>query len=236
MTIKQYLNVVVDQETKGILTRCSTPSVANAVARGIPNSSMMIIEFPFMKHEIVDYQTNINLNYKLLRKLYPQHSDVIPLDSESNVFEVVDETPSGKPFDISPMEASPAWIEQRKIANFKSFAFNDLENRCDRYLARIATFSHDELFYQYLAKELEQVDVDANYYPVGISEWAEINDVSNFAAYQELNMNYQSNGIILMRIHAIWNRYQDLINSISTYEELWKLVYQVETELRFGKR
>lgn len=89
------------------------------------------------------------------------------------------------------------------------------------------------MFYQYLGKQLSQVN--GSYYPPSIVEWAEINDLPLEDAYQELKMSYESAGIIIMRINAVWRKYVNLINSITEEEyNASDITAQFEAALRFG--
>jgi len=230
--LKQYLFLVVDQETKGILARCSSANVANAVSQGITNSSPMTIYFQFANHNINKYQDDTTLNYKLQRA----YVDEIGMDSETNVAEPVKVDRITESFIVSEFVPPEGWISKREIANFRSKRFRDLENICDRYISRVKTFCGDELLYQYLGKELDKVS--DNYYPASIIEWADLAELTVDEAYQELRMNYESVGITLMRIHALWRKYVFKVNALNAEEEFLNLgiIKSFDTELKFGAR
>ncbi len=228
--IKLYLFLVVDQETKGILTKCSSMAAAIAVSKGILNSSPMLVRYPYLNHNINQYHTDIQINYKLVR---PSNS-LSNMPSEVNVYETVDNINSNRLFELISIDATDAWLEKRKLANFRSEKIEYLETTCERYMSRIKNFTGDELFFQYIGKELELVDVENNQYPGSIIEWAEINSVSNKAAYHELKMMYESMGITIVRVHAIWSKYVDRINKITTQEEYEQLL-NFESDFRFGE-
>jgi len=230
--IKLYLFLVVDQETKGILARCSSANVANAVSQGITNSSPMTIYFQFANHNINKYQDDTTLNYKLQRA----YVDETGMDSETNVAEPVKVDRITESFIVSEFVPPKGWISKREIANFRSKRFRDLENICDRYISRVKTFCGDELFYQYLGKELDKVS--DSYYPASIIEWADLAELTVDNAYQELRMDYESVGITLMRIHAIWRKYVFKVNTLNAEEEFLNLgiIKSFETELKFGAR
>lgn len=233
--LKQYLFLVVDQETKGILTKCSSMNIANIVSKGILNSSPMLVRYPYLNHDIVRYATDITLNYKLVKET---SSFVGNMPSEVNVYESVEKTNSRNVFELVPIDTNEAWLEKRKLANFRSLKLEYLESTCERYMSRVKNFSGDSVFFQYLGAQLNLVDATNNYYPDSIIEWAHINEVSNDAAYYELKMTYDSAGITLFRIHAIWTRYSEKINNISTEEEFnnLNLFSNIETEFKFGKK
>jgi hypothetical protein len=71
-----------------------------------------------------------------------------------------------------------------------------------------------------------------------IIEWGEINNISDIEAYYDLKMQYESAGIAVVRINAVWNKYSEMINSITNkqdFEEL-DIFSRAETEVRFGEK
>lgn len=237
---KEYLFLVIDQETKGVLTRCSSASIANSVSKGILNSSMMTIYFPYFrtKHNIINYQSDISLNYKLVRAHKSEYSNLQMPTSDVEMYEIVEKTNSGRTFDLVEItDVDSEWIEKRKLANQRSEKIRSLEIVCERYMARLKEFSADDMFFQYLKTQLPLVDEEKNQYPYSILEWAEIRNVSPSSAFQELKMKYESVNISIMRIHAIWNKYVDQINSLSLNDLNESLILsKLENELREGKK
>jgi hypothetical protein len=233
--LKQYLFLVVDQETKGILTKCSSMNTANAVSKGILNSSPMLVIYPHLNHNINKYSTDYTLNYKLVRDIVPDDKN---MPSEMCVYDTTPNINSKNVFSLIPISTDPTWLEKRKLANYRSLKMAYLELTCERYMARIKNFAGDELFFQYLGKQLELVDVATNCFPDCIKEWADINEVSDSAAYYELKMIYDSLGITVFRIHAIWSKYVEKINNTYSEEEFDKirLFSNLESEFKFGKK
>ena len=240
--LKQYLFLVVDQETKGILTKCPSANTANVIANGITNCSRMTIHFPWWSgHDISKYTENEKINYKLVRQINFNSGPSGMMDSEINVCEIVNKTKSGKIFDLEPMDSkniTDSWLEKRKLANFRSEKIAGFEVFCERYISRIKTFCGDELFFHALKDELELVDDANEVYPAGIVEWANINEVSPSAAYYELKMSYDSMRITLIRIHALWRKYSIIINNMNSEDEFrdFEFYTKIESEFRFGKR
>ena len=233
--LKQYLFLVVDQETKGILTKCSSMNTANAVSKGIPNSSPMLVRYPYLNHDVNRYNADIALNYKLVREAT---SIAGGMPSEVNVYETVKKINSNNTFELVAIHSDALWLECRTLANFRSLKMEYLESTCERYMSRIKNFAGDELFFQYLGKQLDLVDITANQFPNAIIEWADINAVSNSAAYYELKMIYDSLGITMFRIHAIWSKYTDKINNINSEKEFYELnlFSNLESEFKFGEK
>jgi hypothetical protein len=239
--VKQYLFLVVDQETFGVITRCPTISIANAVSKGILNSSPMVIFYPYtsISGGINAYRDDISLNYQLVRR----GSKIVNtgfIASECNVAKIVEETPSKRFFDLVeyPKEfLSQDWYAKRWLANARADAIMVLEQRCERYLSRSKYFIGDEMFLQFLGKELDLCDPKTTTYTPAIQEWADINNRTVDAAYQELKMNYESSNISVMRIHALWNKYVEIINSKTEKSDMDNALFmQLESEFRFGSR
>jgi len=242
--IKQYLYLVVDQETYGVLTRCRSSNIANAVCKGIPNSSAMVIHYPYMglKHGINGYEKSTVDNFKLIRKnISFKFSNASINDTEANVCEHTDQTPSGRIFDLVDFPQNlktHEWEEKRKLANFRAEKIGNLETRCERYMSRVKQFSGDTLMLDYLSVQLREVDIEKNYYPHSIVEWSQINSVSPEAAYYELKMYYDSLSISIFRIHAIWTKYVKILNSINNEDQLSEnsVFLNLESDLKFGER
>ncbi len=238
---KQYLFLVVDQETFGVVTRCPTISIANSVSKGILNTSPMVIFYPYVGvvGGINTYRDNLNTNFQLIRR----GSKIINtgfISSECNVAKIVDETPSKRFFDLVDLPKeflTEAWLEKRKLGNTRADALMVLEQRCERYLSRVKHFIGDEIFLNFLSKELYNCNPDNGNYSHSIIEWADINNKTPSDAYQELKMYYESSSISVMRIHALWNKYSEIINSVTDQNQMEEALFiQLEAEFRFGSR
>jgi len=238
---KQYLFLVIDQETFGVITRCPTISIANAVSKGILNSSPMVVFYPYMgvSGGINSYRDNLNVNFQLVRR----GSKIVNtgfITSECNVAKTVDETPSKRFFDLVeyPRELiTEEWIAKRKLGNARADSLMVLEQRCERYLSRTKHFIGDEIFLNFLSKELTNCNDEQDYYTPAIHEWADINNKTVGAAFQELVMYYESASISVLRVHALWNKYTEIINSTTDITQMEDALFlQLEAEFRFGSR
>jgi hypothetical protein len=81
-------------------------------------------------------------------------------------------------------------------------------------------------------------DVENKNFAPAIIEWADINGMSPKASYYDLKMKYDSAGISVVRVNAIWNKYSDMINAVNDRQEFEKLdiVSRAEIEFRFGEK
>ena len=236
---KYYIYLIIDQENKGVLGYAYSASVANAVAKGTMNSSVMLVPMAsFDKSIIEDYNNNFKNNYKLVRKINSTFSNSRMMTSEGNVCEISKSLPENKSFDLHPLSVSELWLKKRKLTAFKINKLKILETICDRYLSRLKTFTGDTFFFQYIGKALDECDIKSKSFSPAIIEWSEINNISDVEAYYDLKMQYDSAGIAVMRINAVWNKYSEMINLITNkqdFEEL-DIFSKAETEVRFGEK
>ena len=237
--LKNHIFLIVDQENKGLLDYTYSASVANAVIKGIYNSSVMLIPIAYFDKSVIEnYGNNFRNNYKLVRKDITVYTNSKTMTSECNVCEVTKDIANNKEFDLRPLLVSESWIEKRKLTAFRVSKLKILETTCDRYLTRFKTFTGDSFFQQYIGKQLDITDVDTNEFAPAIIEWADINGMSPKASYYDLKMKYDSAGISVVRANAIWNKYSNMINAVKDKQEFEKLdiISRVEIEFRFGEK
>ena len=205
--VKNYIFFVVDQENKGILGYAPSPSIANAVSKGLANSSVMLVPAFNIEKTILDsFNTNFKNNFKLVRNFYSPYSNATMMTSEGNVCEPRKEIQWSKHFDCVPITVSDEWLEKRKIAGARINKLKYIETIIERYLTRFKQFTADSIFYNYLGSQINLCDPDLDHYSSSIIEWAEISDLTPKAAYYHLKMQYESASITIFRANAIWNR------------------------------
>jgi hypothetical protein len=238
---KQYLYLVIDQINKCVITNTNSAATANAVSNGILNSSPMVVWFPYIElnHNIIKSNSNENINYKLLRQFKTKFSNAGQSTSDSNMYEVVDQTPNGRVFDLIQMDQkliTREWIARRQLGNFRARLMIELETHCERYLARSVNFCGDEISLPYIQKQLELSNPDFNIYSPGIQEWADIVEMPVEVAYQELKMKFDSSSISVMRVHAIWSKFVNKFNNITLEDNITsaQLFERMDTHFMFG--
>jgi len=237
--LKYYIFFVIDQENKGVLGYTYSASVANAVSSGTINSSVMLVPAAsFDKSIIENYNDNFKNNYKLVKKINSNYSNSKMMTSEGNVCELTRNLPDHKSFDLQPISVSDLWLAKRKLTVFKINKLKILETICDRYLTRLKNFTGDSFFYQYIGKQLDLSNVDTGVFSSGIKDWAEINNMADNEAYYDLKMRYDSAGISVLRINAVWNKYSSLIGTITNKQEFedFDILSKAETNIRFGEK
>jgi hypothetical protein len=222
---KQYLYLVIDQINKCVITATTSMSTANAVSNGILNSSPMIVWFPYIetKHDIIRANKDETINYKLVKQFGERLSKGNITVADNHMYECVEKTPSGRMFDLVPMDPlliTPEWVERRRLGNFRANLMIDLESYCERYISRAVNFCGDELLFPYLQHQLALSNPELEIYAAGIQEWALINEVTPAVAYQELKMKYESACITTMRVNAFWNKLVNKFNLITLNDKL----------------
>lgn len=228
---KSVFNLLVDQETFGVISHCISLPVAHALSDGIPNSSVMCATFApgFNKLSGTGLEFRLDENYILLRS-----STIALIASECNVGRATADLPPGNMFDLLPMQTvTDEWIEKKKLAKIRYLGLWLLERKIERYLARAKFFVGDGILVPFLANELAKCDFDNNVYSDVIVEWAEIADVTSAEAFHILSNKISSTNIIVSRLHAIWFKYVNKINCLNDEQSILQLVrINLEVELR----
>lgn len=228
---KSFFNLLVDQDTFGVISHCVSLPVAHALSEGIPNSSVMCATFPpgFDKLKGNGLEFGQDQNYILLRS-----STIALIASECNVGKATTDLPPGKMFELLPMQTvTSEWMEKKKLAKSRNLGLWLLEQKIERYIARAKFFIGDDVLVPFLANELAKCDFDNNVYSDVIVEWAEIANVTPAEAFHILSNKISSTNIIVSRLHAIWFKYVNQINSLDDEQRILQLVrYNLEVELR----
>lgn len=229
---KTSYHLVVDQETFGILTTSASVAVANAVSKGIVNSSTMTIVLFGTQEKLFQYNKNTSINLTLIKQVTRANSA-----TDSNLG-LIKDTKNNLLFDIEDnSQVTEQWMAKRQLANDRQQGIISLETKLERYLSRVKTFTADDILYATLVDELKKCNVEQSQYSNAVTEWAEIVGIEPFAAYQELSVYVRSVGLSVLRLHALWTKYVDLINNLTTKQEILDCVNgQLEMELRAGSK
>jgi len=216
-----YLNTkifVVDNVSFTILCDTDSIRVANALCKGMVNTTTMVVSL---------YQEfDSNKHYQLLQ------SRSVGKFGEGNAAKIDDYLPKNKKHAIIEVEIADTLLQKKEILKSRKYGLEHLEKGIIRYSARLINFIDDSVFYHFLANDLANSHPDQNIYSDRIVEWAEIYGVSPFGAYQELKMHYDSVGTSTVKLHALWSKYSDRINKLTDIKEIHMVaINKFETEM-----
>lgn len=201
-----YKIFVIDQLTFGILTETSSISVANALCKGILNTSQMIVS--------IDQTLDPNLNYILTQpKIIQKHG-------EANAAKLVDSIEGYKRHGIEVFSPDESFLEKKKLAENRKYGLDLLEKNITRFLSRNLNYVDHEGLISVLSTELPRCEPKENVYTIAVQEWAMANKVDNFSAYNFLKMQYDCYCTSTLRFHALWFKYADKINQLSSKREI----------------
>jgi len=205
--------LIVDQATFIIIGKTESIQVANAICKGIMNTSCMVV---YLEKEL-----NPEKNYILMQmpiaggKAGPSNTALISTQLKKNL----------RRYDISEIFEIPEHIEKNKhLFEIRKKGFELLEQSCMRYISRLVNFIDDDLFLNAISRELDNSNPDIDHYSDGILNWADILNIDPRAAYQQLKLEYDSSSISIIKMHAIWTKYVDKINLVDTEQEILQLV------------
>ena len=231
--LRKILYLVVDQETYGVITIGKTESIANAVAAGFLNSSLMTISYVGeLGKEIADYTRSNTDNLILVRKTATIHSGSL-MTSTGNVAKSVLQTASGKQFDFELMvNPSEGWLKKRTLGNIRSSTFAAVEAKCLRYTTKFQDFCNLDIFHAFMLDQLNKCNIQTNSYTDAIKEWASIAQITPRTAYEELRMKFDTMGMTVLRVQAVWEKYVYKINQAYDSLTFDELLADVENDLR----
>lgn len=220
--------LVIDDECFLVLCETKSVSVANAICKGLINTTTMVVP--------LEQTIDETLNYKLIQQGGLNSQVGNPKIGISN---------SAAPGKLSSKRirygleivdnVSERHLERKELAKKRLYGFNHLESGVIRYTARLTNFCLNEAFYSVIIRELDSCDVDNGFYTDAIKEYANIYKISASQAYQELSLMYNSTAINVIKMHAIWNKYVDKINTLDDIVEIHKTsVGYFEGEIFFG--
>ena len=210
---KRYYQLLVDQETFGVLASVNSISVLQALSYGIDNSSIMLVNLA---------GANINLEYlKDTHYILGRKSIQALIASDSNVAKPLASVPGDNMFALVPMP-SPTnnFLKKKNLSITRAIGLIALEQKIERYLVRAKFFCGDEIFIPFIADELKK---------------QESLPISEDAARKDLEIKVKSAQLITLRLNAIWEKYVKRINALDSYESIDHCVkHDLEIELRSG--
>lgn len=230
---KTISHLVVDQATFRILTTSPSIAVANAVSQGFLNTSTMTVVL-FGRADVVNQiSKEPSTNYLLVRQMNHASSA-----TDMNLGKIVTETNNRQLFDIEiTNDVDTEWLQKRTLANSRQQGLMSVESKIERYLARIKNFTADEVLLPAIKEQLKLCDIGNNYYPDMILEWAQITGMTPFAAVQHLKVKVETAEFTVVRLHAIWTKYVDRVNQLTTHQQIMSCVNnELELELRSGSK
>lgn len=201
-----YKIFVVDQITFGILTETSSVSVANAVCKGILNTSQMTVS--------INYDFDTTKNYILTQpKIVQKHG-------EANTAKIIDQVEGYKRFGVEEFEPNEDFLKKKELASHRKYGLDLLEKNIARFLSRNQNYIDNASLMSVLSTELPKCSPNDNLYSPAIKEWAIATNHDNFSSYNFLKMQYDCHATSILRFHALWTKYADKINELYTKRDI----------------
>lgn len=206
------LIVVYDDLTRGILGSVDSDELASALCLASLN-----YKFTSLAKHFNSYLDDFNLDLNNLKEHY-QLSRFRPIDSLPNNF------------------LTGQWIAQRTLFQHKKYHLKLWE-----YKVRLAINKNNDFFgnsnvMAFLTEQLSKCRPEQDYYTPAIEEWADIQEVSPTAAYQELQLRKESYGLVYLRSHAIYHRYVRKISMAESFNQIEHHYNEAITDLSLKAR
>ncbi len=221
--------VLVDLEVIGsILAECSSVTVANAVSKGILNTSTMVVNL----NDNVKLETYHKLP-DLALKLVRHDGFVTGYKGDGFYFESKPHrdgsNKKSRDFEVEQFIPSEAWIERKRLASIRSACLQEMESYCQRMLAKSRMFVDDAGLAMAMASAIN--DPSKAHL---LDLWSNITDRSPEEARREMKMLMDSYECDVIKVHAVWTMIVEKVNGISDVRTLKSLLRDFEDEMFFG--
>jgi hypothetical protein len=191
--------VAYDHDNMGILCVVPSDEIGSVLCMGFLNSKWISVS------RFWDYQErlkainfdDISINHQI--KFSEKGTTIIPMLDKL----VTDE-----------------WKEKRKLALEKRKCLTSWEWLCRDAVSKSNDFYGWPQLLPFLIRELNKCNIQENFYPTSILEWAEIHEITPEAAVNELEMKVHGIGCTYMRNYAFYDKYARLITMSNTIEEV----------------
>lgn len=188
------LYMVIDCGTHGVLCFAKTPVAANSVSLGFINSVAEMLPYSIPRRAQQFKKLNLDLDNGIFKI---SHGHLVPLEEHLQ---------------------TPEFLQQRRIARMRAAYIYSLETHLKRFTLR-SNLQFDAENTAFLMEQLRRSRPENNDYALGIQEYAVIHDIEPQAAYQEISMILDTNGLIKTRSVALYNKYVQKFNACVTEEQ-----------------
>lgn len=201
------LIVVFDETTHGIVCTAHSDAHAHALIQGTINCKFVSLS-SYFHPKAPGYNLNFN-DASMHYRFTPTH-EVEPLPSKFSTQE---------------------WTNFRALMLKKSYFLGMWEFRIRQNLNRINDYYGLPNMMSFLIDQLNKCDPNSGYYTSAITEWAEIQECSPEAAYQELKLRQEGYGLVYLRSNALYSKYVRKISQATTEAEVKDYYDQGWTDL-----
>ena len=220
--LKKHKHIfLIDQETFIVLGKIESLNIANSICKGILNTSVMVVS---TLEEYVDTK-----NY-ILTQQPTFHQGRFGTGHAAEIVQTIDRLVI---FALKEIDNIPDHIKLKKsITDIRQFGFELLEENCNRYTSTLLNYFHTESFFLAVDNEIKKSNIDNKIFSPGIQNWASIYGTSPEIAFKKLKIDYDSYTIGMLKINAVWEKYSEKINMLTTIRDILKMFYdEFETEI-----
>lgn len=193
------LNCVIDISSKAILTFTKSYSCAVAVSQGMINTEPHVIPSSITKVGALVKQFNLSTDHLC-------------------------STPEAWLKTLPKSLMTTEYTERRKLATTRATYIHSLEAHLDAVVQR-GCVHFDETMMAHLMRAQSSCNPDADYYSYGIIEYANIQNITPKAAYQEITVVIETTSMIKIRAYAwmqLCIRKLNSTNDLTRLSKVWK--------------
>lgn len=205
--VYNYLILIVDQQTNGIVCSAHSDAHAAAILLGMPNGKAIAQEKFFKKNDPF-----FEVNFNKTNKHYQ-------LRGNFNFALLPDKFVTQK------------WIDYRELILTKSEYLLLWEFKIRQCMNTVNDFYGLPNMMPFLTEQLSLCDPKNNFYTRAVTEWGDIQEVPPSVAFQELKIRQEGYGLVYMRSHALYFKHAKNISMANTVDEIDDNFYSACEEL-----
>ena len=225
------INLLIDIETKGILFVSERLPVLHALCHGLLNTSVMTIDGrAFPKDDLLFLQEQQSRSVKppflkLVKNLETCNWSFTVFEKDTSISHPMYSTKKFVPQDLA------RWAERRRLCNVRARYFNEIESYCHRVVAEASSFFDVAGLSLSLQEALDKSDPVAGIFQHYILSWASLRGMDPREAYHHLRLITDGYKINLVRSHAIWEKYIEIVNGVTTDDQFTEIISNFEKDI-----
>jgi hypothetical protein len=200
MNLQEYvITLLVETNHNSILCKCKSFTSANAVTKGLLNTSVRFIPISLRR-----YAPLKNIDWS---------KEYYSMEIAGGIEKMPDHL------------ITDEYLKLKHIGTVRSECLWGLEMYLQEAIGRVIDYYDDNLS-AFLISELNKCDPKNNFYSDPIHEYAAIVDIDVNFVHQELSMHANTAGLVRLRNKAIYDKYVIKFGSANSREECDELITQ----------
>jgi hypothetical protein len=227
------INLFIDTETTGILIASERLPVLHALSHGMINTSVMTVDSrAFPKDELLflreqQFRSVKPPFLKLVRQIKTQFSpsSFVTFEKDNSLSHPMYSTKKFVPQNLA------RWAERQRLCIVRARYLTEIETYCQRLVYESSAFFDVAGLDLSLREALDKSDPSVDVFHPHILSWASLRNTTPREAYSHLRLLIDGYRLNCMRSHALWEKYIEIINDITTDDRFSEIISEFERDV-----